>query len=420
MRGKKSIAGWGRLQLVDAAEENRRSQRRKSGYRSQLKLKENQRVKAAKKTTKEPSLRKSVSVQVDITSSKIAKLQEDKKVLLCRLVEPKKKKQCEDLASRGSYISHLRRTASLQQIDQYFFFSATNEVRLLVLGFADELKTESMMIGGSCYTWLSNIKEVLVKSCLRLQKTNNLNFGGPFDSKLFLYLVGDKGGKTTKIAVGIGNVQRANSPDSLLLQLKFYRLSIGAAEREVLCLYQRNTAGRSAISNSEKTLLHRQSLSIAKHPLVKIPIENVIPPSLYIIQGLCQNVLDWVEKREPSLKQAWYQSFTGNHCRKLLSGNGPKRIADVIAGNSKHAAVEKLLTVLGQAQRLAKAAFLNCAEVEQLSELTKSFFQCLRVSQVIFCLIQCDHSNRIPDVSVTSKAHLLCFHVLRFVRCHGL
>uniref|UniRef100_A0A915CYM7 Uncharacterized protein n=1 Tax=Ditylenchus dipsaci TaxID=166011 RepID=A0A915CYM7_9BILA len=63
--------------------------------------------------------------------------------------------------------------------------------------------------------------------------------------------------------------------------------------------------------------------------------------------------------------------FSGNHCRKLLAGDGPKRIADVIAGNSKHSAVEKLLTVLGEAQGLAKAAFLNCAEVEQLSELTK-------------------------------------------------
>uniref|UniRef100_A0A915EAN4 Uncharacterized protein n=1 Tax=Ditylenchus dipsaci TaxID=166011 RepID=A0A915EAN4_9BILA len=28
-----------------------------------------------------------------------------------------------------------------------------------------------MMIGGSCYMWLLNIKEVLVKCCLRLQKT---------------------------------------------------------------------------------------------------------------------------------------------------------------------------------------------------------------------------------------------------------
>uniref|UniRef100_A0A915CYC5 Uncharacterized protein n=1 Tax=Ditylenchus dipsaci TaxID=166011 RepID=A0A915CYC5_9BILA len=85
------------------------------------------------------------------------------------------------------------------------------------------------------------------------------------------------------------------------------------------------------------------------------------------------NVLELEEvfKSLGAQKQAWYQSFTGNHCRKLLAGDGPKRIADVIAGNSKHSAVEKLLTVLGEAQGLAKAAFLNCAEVEQLSELTK-------------------------------------------------
>uniref|UniRef100_A0A915DCT3 Roadblock/LAMTOR2 domain-containing protein n=1 Tax=Ditylenchus dipsaci TaxID=166011 RepID=A0A915DCT3_9BILA len=80
--------------------------------------------------------------------------------------------------------------------------------------------------------------------------------------------------------------------------------------------------------------------------------------------------------------------FTGNHCRKLLAGDGPKRIADVIAGNSKHSAVEKLLTVSGTTVRADKA-----------------FFQCLR--------------TEFPDVSVTSKAHLLCSHVVGFVRCHG-
>uniref|UniRef100_A0A915CLK0 Uncharacterized protein n=1 Tax=Ditylenchus dipsaci TaxID=166011 RepID=A0A915CLK0_9BILA len=84
-----------------------------------------------------------------------------------------------------------------------------------------------------------------------------------------------------------------------------------------------------------------------------------------------------------SLLKRQDQSFTGNRCRS----------------------VEKLLTVSGQAQGLAKAAFLNCAEVEQLSELTKAFFQCLR--------------TEFPDVSVTLKAHLLCSHVVGFVRCHG-
>uniref|UniRef100_A0A915DYX1 Uncharacterized protein n=1 Tax=Ditylenchus dipsaci TaxID=166011 RepID=A0A915DYX1_9BILA len=72
-------------------------------------------------------------------------------------------------------------------------------------------------------------------------------------------------------------------------------------------------------------------------------------PSLHIIQGLCQNVINWIEKAEPSLlskleevyrslgaeKQAWYQSFTGNHCRKLLTGDGPDRIASVIQCHPK-------------------------------------------------------------------------------------
>uniref|UniRef100_A0A915DHE6 Uncharacterized protein n=1 Tax=Ditylenchus dipsaci TaxID=166011 RepID=A0A915DHE6_9BILA len=449
--------------------------------------KKNQRVKAAHKTRKHPSLRKSISVQVDITSSIIAKLQEEKKALLCRLVEPKTKK----ITPRKA-IQHLSWTASLQRIDQVAgmfltksgdrpsyeefkrdaktlqrrlgivspekperastklspledlklpwkstkerrnlksatrksgkdIFAATNQVQSLARGFADDLKTESAMIEDSCYIWLLNIKEVLVKRCLRLKQTKNLNFGGPFER----------------------NVQRANSPDSLLLvalyddddkhdklanlhqvfeQLEFHRLSLGTTEREVvwfvtgdlkfldsiydhigssathpcvLCeapksalkggsifktrtlssinecfsLYQRKTEGRSSSSNSEKTALHRQSLSIAKQPLVKIPIENVIPPSLHIIQGLCQNVIDRIEKREPLLvknrkrcsKVSVHRNrpatewFSGNHCRKLLAGDGPKRIADVIAGNSKHSAVEELLTVSGTTVRADKS-----------------------------------------------------------------
>uniref|UniRef100_A0A915CUJ5 Uncharacterized protein n=1 Tax=Ditylenchus dipsaci TaxID=166011 RepID=A0A915CUJ5_9BILA len=72
---------------------------------NKISAKKNQRVKAAQKTRKQPSLRKSVSVQVDITSSIIGNLQEDKKALLCRLT-PRKA------------IQHLSRTASLKRIDQ--------------------------------------------------------------------------------------------------------------------------------------------------------------------------------------------------------------------------------------------------------------------------------------------------------------
>uniref|UniRef100_A0A915DDM8 Uncharacterized protein n=1 Tax=Ditylenchus dipsaci TaxID=166011 RepID=A0A915DDM8_9BILA len=80
------------------------------------------------------------------------------------------------------------------------------------------------------------------------------NFGSEFNDKIFLVLFGDKGGQSTKCAVGIGNVERANSAYSLLLvaiydgedsysnlsslsavfqQLDFSSIKVGTEQKEV-------------------------------------------------------------------------------------------------------------------------------------------------------------------------------------------
>uniref|UniRef100_A0A915EJG4 Uncharacterized protein n=1 Tax=Ditylenchus dipsaci TaxID=166011 RepID=A0A915EJG4_9BILA len=86
--------------------------------------------------------------------------------------------------------------------------------------------------------------------------TGKLDFGGKFEDKLYLVFLGDKGGSSTKCAVGIGNVKQANSSDSLLLvsifddddshvnlsslsavfnQLNFKKINVGQDVKEVKC-----------------------------------------------------------------------------------------------------------------------------------------------------------------------------------------
>ena len=83
--------------------------------------------------------------------------------------------------------------------------------------FASQLLFESMIIEEAVYMWLSNVQQVLEQRAWRLMNSNKLDFSGCYNGKLFLVLLGDKGGRTTKIAIGIGNVAKANSANNLLL-----------------------------------------------------------------------------------------------------------------------------------------------------------------------------------------------------------
>uniref|UniRef100_A0A915DVY2 Uncharacterized protein n=1 Tax=Ditylenchus dipsaci TaxID=166011 RepID=A0A915DVY2_9BILA len=78
-------------------------------------------------------------------------------------------------------------------------------------------------------------------------------------------------------------------------------------------------------------------------------------------------------------KQAWYQSFTGNHVRKLLTGDGPHKIAQAVCCNEKHEGYEQLLTLLGQIQSMAESTFLSNEQVIVLGKWTDEFFLCLKV-----------------------------------------
>uniref|UniRef100_A0A915DKM6 Uncharacterized protein n=1 Tax=Ditylenchus dipsaci TaxID=166011 RepID=A0A915DKM6_9BILA len=92
-------------------------------------------------------------------------------------------------------------------------------------------------------------------------------------------------------------------------------------------------------------------------------------------------------QKSRSQKQAWYQSFTGNHVRRLLTGDGPKKIVDIVRCNEKCGAFEELLTLLGQIQSMAKSTFLSNEQVIMLGKLTHGFFLCMRVKLFKFSVV---------------------------------
>uniref|UniRef100_A0A915E4M2 LAGLIDADG homing endonuclease n=1 Tax=Ditylenchus dipsaci TaxID=166011 RepID=A0A915E4M2_9BILA len=145
---------------------------------------------------------------------------------------------------------------------------------------------------------------------------------------------------------------------------------------------------RPKLSAPDKVQIHRESKSIARVPLVRIPISKYIPPSLHIVQGLAQNIISWIEKANPNQisaledvykslgaqKQAWYQFFYWQSCAKY-------------AVNEKCGAFEELLTLLGQIQSMAKSTFLSNEQVIMLGKLTHGFFLCLRVKLFKFSVV---------------------------------
>uniref|UniRef100_A0A915E653 Uncharacterized protein n=1 Tax=Ditylenchus dipsaci TaxID=166011 RepID=A0A915E653_9BILA len=106
-------------------------------------------------------------------------------------------------------------------------------------------------------------------------------------------------------------------------------------------------------------------------------------------------------QKSRSPKTGLYQSFTGNHVRRLLTGDGLKKIVDIVRCNEKCGALEELLTLLVQIQSMAKSTFLSNEQVILLGKLTHGFFLCLR--------------EHFLDASVTPKCHLLCSHVEEFL-----
>ena len=83
--------------------------------------------------------------------------------------------------------------------------------------YAARLQIQSVSKDGVWYVWLSNIKVVLEYRLLSLLKAEKIFLENEFDDRIFLVFLGDKGGRSTKCAIGIGNMSQANSAHSLLL-----------------------------------------------------------------------------------------------------------------------------------------------------------------------------------------------------------
>uniref|UniRef100_A0A915CWN1 Uncharacterized protein n=1 Tax=Ditylenchus dipsaci TaxID=166011 RepID=A0A915CWN1_9BILA len=91
--------------------------------------------------------------------------------------------------------------------------------------------------------------------------------------------------------------------------------------------HQFYTQDKSVLIRKEFTKLRSDCYSVTRRQLLKIQPCNFIPPSLHLIQGLCQDILKAMEESEPILvenfeavykslkadKKAWHQHFTGSN-----------------------------------------------------------------------------------------------------------
>uniref|UniRef100_A0A915DJ61 DALR anticodon binding domain-containing protein n=1 Tax=Ditylenchus dipsaci TaxID=166011 RepID=A0A915DJ61_9BILA len=234
-------------------------------------------------------------------------------------------------------------------------FAPTHKVRNLLQDYTGQLLFESTAVDGVPYVWISNIKDVLEQRMRRLQENRNLDFGGNFKGKLFLCLV--------------GNVRKANSFNSLLLVSLFD-----------------DDDGYSNLSNLQPVFHQLKFNKLIGHDVVWYLTGDLkFIGALYGHLGSASVYPCIFCEAEPN--QAWYQSFTGNHVRKLLTGDGPHKIAQAVCCNEKHEGYEQLLTLLGQIQSMAESTFLSNEQVIVLGKWTDEFFLCLK--------------EKFPDASIT-------------------
>lgn len=146
------------------------------------------------------------------------------------------------------------------------------------------------------------------------------------------------------------------------------------------------------------TEFNRQHCSIARQPLVSIPIEDIIPSSLHIVMSICEIILKLVEKeaaklgRKKDLKRAHrdvgadrsahFQSFTGNHVHRLLSEASIESIGDIIQESEKAETLESMMSSLGRIQSLSAARTLQEEEIQELKELINNLFAAFRTHTV--------------------------------------
>ena len=96
------------------------------------------------------------------------------------------------------------------------------KVNELLKTFDAECKTDTETIeidDTECeVTTIENLEEVIIKRFQRLADLNKLKPNpSPFENELWLSILGDKGGKSMKLAISFGNQKTPNASDKLLL-----------------------------------------------------------------------------------------------------------------------------------------------------------------------------------------------------------
>lgn len=69
----------------------------------------------------------------------------------------------------------------------------------------------------------------------------------------------------------------------------------------------------------------------------------------------------------------------GNHCRKLLTGEGPATVTAFLDDDHRRYMYKKLLSHLGDLQTYAKAALLTDDEINRYQQLAYEFFKQYKV-----------------------------------------
>uniref|UniRef100_A0A915EDH0 RNase H type-1 domain-containing protein n=1 Tax=Ditylenchus dipsaci TaxID=166011 RepID=A0A915EDH0_9BILA len=173
-------------------------------------------------------------------------------------------------------------------------------------------------------------------------------------------------------------------------------------------LFEHVYAHSGNTGNDEADKLARAAIGLPpNHAQVSIriarnPIAVLILPSIPELNN--QDTLKKTDQEFSSSQTEDFQRNLGNHCRKLLTGHGPERIADVISCNPNQCAFRLLLVLLGQMQSMSKASFLSQKEIARFDQWSNDFFNCLK--------------QHFPNVLITPKCHLLCCHVGQFMKLH--
>uniref|UniRef100_A0A183CJL0 RING-type domain-containing protein n=1 Tax=Globodera pallida TaxID=36090 RepID=A0A183CJL0_GLOPA len=311
--------------------------------------------------------------------------------------------------------------------------------------------------------------EALSARIRRLLASEQLQFWHG-DERLLICIVGDAGGGWTKLGALIGNVKRTpGSPKNFLLlgcfkgadSAKNLRFAFNDICRDLMflshiyghrgpcsvapCVFcEANSMSRQSehtlrplekvktdaakfqseeLAGVRENLRSRQCAAMEFCPLLDIEMEAVVPPSLHIVMGNFDRLLEklrqlcaihgncYVDQLEQRLemlgayKSRWFQQYNGNEIRNALRGTGPEHITThCLPPSPRRDAICRALKLLSRLQGFAEARMLEQPEIEELVSTAEEY----RATIV----------QNFPDIC-TPKFHILTAHVPTFVKRHG-